>query len=837
MLSIAPGNILFELICFAAFISICIGLLKSRWTKKCSILILTGSVVVAVIIQVIILLTVSDSVNLVLTLLPITAYLPAIIAVHILSKGGFSAAVATWSVGLFAPYILNLFQEFIQRLWKEDGMPLRQMQPVVLGALILGVLMVFAVLRLCRKPFQIFEFQNKYLWLIVPVILFFLLISYFESMVFELFIALITFVFVLVMFIFFIKFLNVAMSERIARVSEQEVARQLDMQKQELLRINQKMELGRIYRHDMRHHLSVLNDLAESEKAEDIQKYINSLNTCISNVEKEGYCDNSVINAVLSSYIGKARQEDIRIETNVNIPKDLLIDTFDICTLLANALDNAVIACSSQGERWISISATLHENGNFSVDVKNPCETQVEFGRDGLPVSHSGEEHGFGIKSIDAIVRKYNGLLRCTCDNGIFRLSAVLFSQNNVPPAAKHFNVKKAVSNTVCSLLLAVCFLNFCPETIQAVAAVPVIGYAIQLLDIRTYQTYFSWGASSREISYPQIEYTTKNSSGTADAPKKSGRTVETDSHSLPDAALTDKTKASDSAASATSDSETNSITLSQIPTITISEKKQSQNSTVSTKSGGEASGITLPQLPVITIQEKQTQSFVLNDSTAQTDVTKGATASESEDPASANQSPPANDNTDLSQGIDEMNGQMEEYIDNVKDEFLYYFLIRYHGYVSSDTGYNILRNDEYLLTIQFYTTVNMGSSDTYSRCFTLDKTSGKVLKLADLFKEGSDYVGVISADILRQMEEQVAADEANCFIPGGIWSDEECFKAIDEDQNFYIDENNKLIIIFDEYEVAPGCAGMPQFTVEPEILQEILRRSSVLDLSGKGME
>lgn len=138
------------------------------------------------------------------------------------------------------------------------------------------------------------------------------------------------------------------------------------------------------------------------------------------------------------------------------------------------------------------------------------------------------------------------------------------------------------------------------------------------------------------------------------------------------------------------------------------------------------------------------------------------------------------------------------------------------------------------MLSIQFYTTVNMGGSGEYSRCFTLDKTSGTVLKLSDLFTEGSDYVGVVSADILRQMEEQVAAGEADYFIPGGIWPDEECFKEIDVDQNFYIDEDNKLVILFEEYEVAPGSAGMPQFTIEPEILQPFLRQSSPLSPAEK---
>lgn len=782
---------------FRSFFSICAGLLKLRFSKKHSALILVGSIAVSAVIQIIILLTASNAVEMTLTLLPITAYLPVIIAVHILSKGGFAASVAAWSMGLFAPYILNLFRTMIQQIWKTStGMPAANMWPVLLGALIMAVLLVFAALRFCRKPFQMFEFQNKYVCIIVPVVLLFLLISYFESMTFEPFIAFITFSLVLVMFGFLVKFLNMAMSERIAKASEQEIARQLDMQRQELLRINQKMEQGRIYRHDMRHHLSILNDLAENEKTEDIQEYISSLDTRISNVETERYCNNSVVNAVLSSYIGKAKQEDIRIEAKVDIPKEIPINAFDICTILANALENAVTACCRREERWISISSTLHENGNFSVDIKNPCETPVKFGRDGFPVSQSGEDHGFGIKSINAMVKKYNGILRCTCEDGVFRLSAVLFPPDNIPSAAKPFAVKKLVSTTAVSMLLAVCFLNLFPDTMQAVAAIPVIGDAIQLLDISSYRTYFSWGSSSLQIGFPKIEHNTgESSSETADTSKESTTAAGTNIQNSSEETLPNETESSDHA--------------------------------TGTPSGGGGSGITLQQRSVITVSDEQQPQI--------SSPTEPSVKLEPTVPEEPSVSEPETPN--LSNGVDEVKRQMDEYVEKVKNEFLYYFSRKYNGYVSSETGYNILRNDEQLLSIQFYTTVNLGSSDTYSRCFTLDKTSGKVLKLADLFTEGSDYVSVISTDILRQMEEKVAADEADYFIPGGIWSDEECFKEIEEDQNFYIDENDKLVIIFDEYEVAPGSMGMPQFTVEPEILQAILRQPFMTSTVGKETE
>ena len=50
----------------------------------------------------------------------------------------------------------------------------------------------------------------------------------------------------------------------------------------------------------------------------------------------------------------------------------------------------------------------------------------------------------------------------------------------------------------------------------------------------------------------------------------------------------------------------------------------------------------------------------------------------------------------------------------------------------------------------------------------------------------------------------------------GGIWSEEECFQAIDPDQQFYLDGNGDLVIVFGEYEVAPGSMGMPRFVSSP---------------------
>ena len=51
-----------------------------------------------------------------------------------------------------------------------------------------------------------------------------------------------------------------------------------------------------------------------------------------------------------------------------------------------------------------------------------------------------------------------------------------------------------------------------------------------------------------------------------------------------------------------------------------------------------------------------------------------------------------------------------------------------------------------------------------------------------------------------------------------------DAFTEIAPDANFYIDSFNRLVIVFDEYEVAPGAVGSPEFYISSKITEEIAR-------------
>ena len=104
---------------------------------------------------------------------------------------------------------------------------------------------------------------------------------------------------------------------------------------------------------------------------------------------------------------------------------------------------------------------------------------------------------------------------------------------------------------------------------------------------------------------------------------------------------------------------------------------------------------------------------------------------------------------------------------------------------------------------------------------FTIDLETGKELKLKDMFWENTDYIHAISENIKEQMKAQMAEDENKIY-----WIDSDMpemdFQEITEDTEFYINEDGKLVISFNEYEVAPGYMGCVEFVINSEAVDNM---------------
>ncbi|WP_040285210.1 RsiV family protein [Sporosarcina koreensis] len=141
-------------------------------------------------------------------------------------------------------------------------------------------------------------------------------------------------------------------------------------------------------------------------------------------------------------------------------------------------------------------------------------------------------------------------------------------------------------------------------------------------------------------------------------------------------------------------------------------------------------------------------------------------------------------------------------------------------GHLGIDTGYEVKTDTAQLLSIARYEVITAGSSSVVMQYDTIDKQNNILITLPSLFKDDS-YMAVINSYIQDEMKRQMARDGNTVYFS----TEEEglAFSSIQPDQSFYITADHKLVISFDEYEIAPGYMGVVTFEIPSDILSDVL--------------
>jgi two-component system sensor histidine kinase AgrC len=195
---------------------------------------------------------------------------------------------------------------------------------------------------------------------------------------------------------------------------------QVNQAAKELSGLRQSQTQAAIYRHDLRHHLRYLEICIREGKSNDALTYIQNISQAIDASQVVRYCENETVNLILSSYAAIAGESGIRFDAKVTLGADDYKNTpsVDLCVILGNILENAILACESvTGEKYISIE-TRRQNSRVFWHVRNPYKGEIHF--DGkLPITEE-TGHGMGVKSVAMTVEKLHGLCEFTAESGVF---------------------------------------------------------------------------------------------------------------------------------------------------------------------------------------------------------------------------------------------------------------------------------------------------------------------------------------------------------------------------------------------------------------------------------
>lgn len=172
------------------------------------------------------------------------------------------------------------------------------------------------------------------------------------------------------------------------------------------------------------------------------------------------------------------------------------------------------------------------------------------------------------------------------------------------------------------------------------------------------------------------------------------------------------------------------------------------------------------------------------------------------------------------------INKTVEEYTDMIIKQFEDDKESIGEGYQGLDISYEVITDTEDWFTLKLIILQVQASGYEQVRYYHINKKTDAFVTLKDLFTEGTDYITLLSDNIKEQMRAQSAADDSLIYFLDSDMPDTD-FKSIKEDQNFYFNEEGSLVITFDEYEVAPGYMGTPEFVIPAEIVRSFLLSSA----------
>lgn len=184
-------------------------------------------------------------------------------------------------------------------------------------------------------------------------------------------------------------------------------------------------QITKMYRHDLRHHFSFLLHLAEQEEINRIVDYIKENIENIQAITPQTYCDNEIVNMVISHFAKTADEMEVDYKFSVDFPEKQPLSNTEICVLFSNIMENAIIAMKKiPQEQKIFCLKVREYNNNMIITADNTYQGNAII-IDQVPFSNQ-HNHGYGTKCIMTIAQKYNGFWEFKTTGNMFQLMVVI---------------------------------------------------------------------------------------------------------------------------------------------------------------------------------------------------------------------------------------------------------------------------------------------------------------------------------------------------------------------------------------------------------------------------
>lgn len=212
-------------------------------------------------------------------------------------------------------------------------------------------------------------------------------------------------------------------------LQEQKIMENMLRQMSEKQKLSQEtVNIINIKCHDLKYRIAKISDI---ESAEDQKEYIAQVQSALDIYDNIFQTGNSALDLILREKSLLCKEHNIKLSSMVDGTVLSALSSTDIYALFGNLLDNAIESVRKEtDEEKRIISMLVNRQGREShIHLENYCETPPQF-EDGLPLTTKNDRtyHGFGVKSIQYIVKKYNGDVLMRMAHGRFVTDIVFYN-------------------------------------------------------------------------------------------------------------------------------------------------------------------------------------------------------------------------------------------------------------------------------------------------------------------------------------------------------------------------------------------------------------------------
>jgi len=132
---------------------------------------------------------------------------------------------------------------------------------------------------------------------------------------------------------------------------------------------------------------------------------------------------------------------------------------------------------------------------------------------------------------------------------------------------------------------------------------------------------------------------------------------------------------------------------------------------------------------------------------------------------------------------------------------------------IEINVGYEIMYQDEQRVSFVLTGYENWVNYSQKQVFYNLDLVNNKFITLEE--ELGENWVEIANEQIIAEIERRMEEEDS---VYWGFEDSEELiedgFKTVDENTNFYINEDDNIVIVFEKYSIGPGYIGTQEFEI-----------------------